>query len=215
MRLSWFSLLILAHAANAYIGLDGIQTMSVNAFHCLASQGYSFYVTRVYSETGHVDLNGVNNVKAGRAAGWRDVDGYIYPSRRAGSPSATQQMKDTIDTLNSQGAVIGMIWLDIERDPEWSSDLGVNQQVIRDLVKQAEAMGKKVGIYTNNNNWAAIVGINWSEFSSLPLWWANYNGQQNYDGFVPFGGWTRPAIHQYKGTTSGPCGVSMDLNYYP
>uniref|UniRef100_A0A914XAH3 Uncharacterized protein n=1 Tax=Plectus sambesii TaxID=2011161 RepID=A0A914XAH3_9BILA len=65
--LSWFSLLILAHAANAYIGLDGIQTMSVNAFHCLASQGYSFYITRVYSEIGQVDLNGVNNVKAGRA----------------------------------------------------------------------------------------------------------------------------------------------------
>uniref|UniRef100_A0A914UML2 Lysozyme n=1 Tax=Plectus sambesii TaxID=2011161 RepID=A0A914UML2_9BILA len=124
-------------------------------------------------------------------------------------------MEATIDQLGRSGAQIGMIWLDIERDSEWSSNLGVNQQLIRDLVNQAQSQGVKVGIYTNNNNWAAIVGIDWSEFSRLPLWWANYNGQQNYDGFVPFGGWSRPAIRQYQGDVAGPCGVSMDLNWYP
>ena len=31
--------------------------------------------------------------------------------------------------------------------------------------------------------------------------------------FPSYGGWTKPEIHQYKGTTAGVCGVSMDLNY--
>jgi len=218
MQLLWFSFLLLlslSSTANAYIGLDGIQTMSVAAFHCLSQNGFSFYVTRVYQETGRVDMNGINNVKAGRAAGWRDVDGYIYPSRRAGSPSAADQIRETINALHSNGAVIGMLWMDIERDPEWSSNLADNQQFIRQLIQTAESLGVKVGIYTNNNNWQAIVGLSWSEFSRLPLWWANYNGEQSYNHFVPFGGWSRPAIHQYKGTTAGPCGVSMDLNWYP
>ena len=76
-------------------------------------------------------------------------------------------------------------------------------------------MKVKVGIYTNLNNWEPIVGADWSEMAHLPLWYADWDDQQNFDGFKAFGGWTKPAIHQFQGDTKGPCGVSMDLNWYP
>ncbi|VDM74790.1 unnamed protein product [Strongylus vulgaris] len=78
----------------------------------------------------------------------------------------------------------------------------------------AQAMGVNWGIYTNNNNWGSIVGINWNQWASRPLWWANYNGHQDYTNFVPFGGWSKPSIHQYAGDYKGPCGVDLDLNWY-
>jgi hypothetical protein len=77
-------------------------------------------------------------------------------------------------------------------------------------------MNVKVGIYTNNNSWMTIVGIDWAEFSRLPLWWPRYNKEPNFAHFVPFGGWKLPAMHQYEGDVKGPCGVDdLDLNWYP
>ena len=49
-------------------------------------------------------------------------------------------------------------------------------------------------------------------FVNLPLWYARYDGNPSFEGFTPFGGWTKPYIKQYKGTTPF-CNASIDLNY--
>jgi len=75
-----------------------------------------------------------------------------------------------------------------------------------------QAMGVDVGIYTFNRQYVTIVGTDFNEFRDLPLWWPQYNDNQDLI-FYPFAGWTAALIHQYSGDANGPCGVTMDQNY--
>ncbi|GMT01812.1 hypothetical protein PENTCL1PPCAC_23986, partial [Pristionchus entomophagus] len=89
-----------------------------------------------------------------------------------------------------------------------------NQQFILDMASQGKAMGITIGVYTNNNSWGTIVGSSWNGVSSHPLWWANWNGQANFNNFSPFGGWTKPAMHQYQGDVKGPCSIgNVDMSW--
>ena len=51
-------------------------------------------------------------------------------------------------------------------------------------------------------------------YSSKPLWYAHYDGSANFDDFSAFGGWTKPTIKQYQGTTTF-CSAGVDLSWYP
>uniref|UniRef100_A0AC34R819 Lysozyme n=1 Tax=Panagrolaimus sp. JU765 TaxID=591449 RepID=A0AC34R819_9BILA len=207
---------LLACIGSSYgtIGWDGIQAVSVSGFQCLYNNGYRFFIARVWESVGNYDYTGIQNIKNARAAGWEYVDGYIFPCLRSTCASAKAQVEATVNKLKAEGAKFGMIWLDIER-LAWPADKNHNRQFISDMMNQLAAMGVNYGIYTNYNNWEAIVGADWTGGSSRPLWWATYNGHQDYTGFSPFGGWSKPAIHQYSGSVNGPCGVNMDQNWYP
>ncbi|KAK0394628.1 hypothetical protein QR680_000845 [Steinernema hermaphroditum] len=195
-------------------GLDTIQDLSVDKFKCLLNNNFKFFIARVWKSTGNYDTVGIQNIKNARAAGIPYVDGYIIPCLKQRCAPARNQVQATINRLRNDKANFGMIWMDIERQ-EWPANKQSNRQFIRDMVDQANKMGVKVGIYSNNVNWEAIVGLDWTEMSKYPLWWANYNGSPNFNGFKPFGGWTKPAIHQYLGDKQGPCGVKLDYNWYP
>jgi len=126
-----------------------------------------------------------------------------------GNPAG--QMDTLINGLGSSN--YGMIWLDIER-LSWPANQAANRVFITDLISAGKAKGKNIGVYTNYNNWQSIVGLDWTGASSLPLWYAHYDNSPNFGDFVPFGGWTKPAIKQYAGDAT-VCGVSVDLNWYP
>uniref|UniRef100_A0AC35GRK8 Lysozyme n=1 Tax=Panagrolaimus sp. PS1159 TaxID=55785 RepID=A0AC35GRK8_9BILA len=208
-----FCAAFLLSLTEATLGWDGIQAVDVNGFKCLSQNGYSFYIARVWRSIGSADPTGIQNIKNARQAGWKYVDGYIFPCFKKSCGSAKDQVKATLDRLSKDNAKIGMLWLDVEVE-NWPADKSANQAFILDMAKQAEEMGTKVGIYTSKNNWDQIVG-NWSGVSDKPLWYAHWDGQQNFNGFKAFGGWRKPAIHQFEGDVKGPCGVSMDKNWYP
>lgn len=55
-----------------------------------------------------------NRTKILIAAGWKYVDGYIFPCHKSGCPSPATQVANTVNHLKSVGAEYGMLWLDIE-----------------------------------------------------------------------------------------------------
>ncbi|KAE9546249.1 hypothetical protein FO519_010539, partial [Halicephalobus sp. NKZ332] len=187
--------------------------VSESGFKCLWDHSYRFFVARVYRSTGAYDTTGIQNIKNARAAGWKDVDGYIFPCLSSSCPSAKTQVANTVNELHAKGAQFGMIWLDIEK-LAWPADHNHNRAFISEMMQELDALKVNYGIYTNNYMWGSIVG-DWSGGSHRPLWWADYNGRQDFSGFKPFGGWSKPTIHQYSGSVNGPCGVNMDQSWYP
>ncbi|CAJ0576894.1 unnamed protein product, partial [Mesorhabditis spiculigera] len=196
----------------ARTGFDAIGAISVSTFQCLKKDGYDFYVARVWQEINNYDTSGIQNIKNARAAGFTDVDGYIYPCLRSNCPAGANQVEAVIDKLHADGATIGTLWLDVEGT--WPSDKTHNQNFIKGMADAAEKKGVKVGVYTGQYSWPEIVG-SWTGMSKYPLWWPNYNNDPGFGRFVSYGGWSKPAIHQYQGDlTKRPCGLGdMDLDY--
>uniref|UniRef100_A0A0N5A2Q3 Glycosyl hydrolase family 25 n=1 Tax=Parastrongyloides trichosuri TaxID=131310 RepID=A0A0N5A2Q3_PARTI len=181
---------------------------------CLKNAGKEFFIARVWKSSGAHDATGIQNVINAHAGGIKYVDGYFFPCSKTSCSSAKTQVQECHQHLTSAGAKIGTLWFDIERY-EWPSDTAHNRQFILDLISEAQALGYTVGIYSSIYEWDPIVGTGWSgSFDKLPLWWPDYNNEKSFSAFKPFGGFTKPSIHQYHGTITGPCGVSMDLSWY-
>ncbi|CAB3403483.1 unnamed protein product [Caenorhabditis bovis] len=203
---------VLLSAANAKDGIDFIQAVSASTFNCLRTNGISFVIPRVFTSLGSIDGTGVNNVKNAHAGGITDVGAYLFPCLSSRCPSAATQVRNTISRLRAEKTTINYLWLDIER-LAWPANHASNRKFIEEMVNEAKALNQPVGIYSNYYNWEEIVGLDYHGLSYLPLWWATYDNKPGFQDFKPFGGWTKPLIHQWKGTTNGKCGVSVDLNY--
>lgn len=64
--------------------------------------------------------------------------------------------------------------------------------------------------------WTTIMGgvDKCTKFSNLPLWYAHYDKNPSFNDWQPYGGWEKPYIKQFQGTTP-LCDASVDLNYRP
>jgi GH25 family lysozyme M1 (1,4-beta-N-acetylmuramidase) len=193
----------------ASLGIDISNSYQVSDFQCLLQNGNSFVIIRGYQSSGKVDPNLISNIQNAQSAGFSNVDVYLFPCVPCGGPD--QQINDLTSALSSAGVSIGTIWLDVETY-QWS-DQNDNQLFIIGLLNSTDAT---MGIYTNLNNWSNIVGQGWNypSMQGLSLWYAHYDGDPAFDDFQPFGGWTSPAIKQYKGDDT-QCGLSVDDNYAP
>lgn len=141
---------------------------------------------------------------------------YLYFS---GPPSGNRERLDLALVLMWTHG-LGRLWLDCEDSVVGQTPAQIVNQ-LRGMITyvQEQAPEIELGIYTGRWWWEPQAGGS-TGFSGLPLWHAEYNNNApeanpaaapSFDAFVPYGGWTRPAIWQFQGTNS-LCEFSVDLN---
>ncbi|KAK6032298.1 hypothetical protein OSTOST_01533, partial [Ostertagia ostertagi] len=109
-------------------------------------------------------------------AGLAHVDGYIFPCLSSSCPSAAKQVSEAVTALKNANAKVGMLWLDIETY-QWPSDHTKNRAFIEAMGKELTSLGQSWGVYSNYNNWQAIVGLDYTGMKDKQLWWATYNNE--------------------------------------
>lgn len=119
-----------------------------------------------------------------------------------------QTLKDEANV----SAKVGMLWIDVEGTQYWGSNQASNTDFISRITNRGKSKGVSMGIYTSYSQWSPITG-NSHALSSFPLWYPHYDNNPSYSDWSSFGGWSKPSIKQYHGTTS-VCSASVDLNYY-
>ncbi|XP_065831623.1 probable GH family 25 lysozyme 2 [Oscarella lobularis] len=192
------------------LGVDVSTSVSKSVFECLKSNGYSYAIVRAHYSGGGVDKNAAPTIANAWAGGMSHVDAYLFPCYRCGDPAG--QVSQTVDYLKEQGTRYGTLWLDIERN-DWSSDKSLNQKFFKTMFDTAR-FHKATGVYTSQYQWGEIMGNDYTEGHSAPLWYPHYDNNPSFSDFEPFGGWSKPAIKQYDGNAF-VCGAGIDKNYYP
>jgi GH25 family lysozyme M1 (1,4-beta-N-acetylmuramidase) len=134
------------------------------------------------------------------------IDAYVYLHWRRDVVAEVQSARGTL-----AGLQVGRLWLDCEDDPAGLSAA----EVVGRVGAALEACGPAAcGIYTGRWWWLPGTG-NSTEFAGLPLWHAEYTfspeARPDFDAFQSYGGWTRPSMWQFQGTTQ-VCGLSVDLD---
>ncbi|CAD6193750.1 unnamed protein product [Caenorhabditis auriculariae] len=205
--------LCLSSSVLAGLGLDAVQYIAPKTFQCLAGNGFSFFAGRLWQRYNYVDNNGVLNIANARSAGFKEIYGYIYPCISSDCPPPEGQVQAVLRALKANGASCDKIFIDVEQ-PGWPSNSTFNQDFITRMGSELDYQGAAWGIYTNEDNWKAVTGGKWTKMKNQPLWWAEPNNNQDFNGYYPFGGWRMPYMHQYQ-TDSSSCGVSLDRIWHP
>ena len=100
-----------------------------------------------------------------------------------------QHVRDALDVIREAGLGpndVRMVWLDVEdTNALYRTSL---QYWLDEAVRAVEEAGYRAGIYTAAWFWDHYAGN--VDFSRLPLWAAQYDGQPTLDSVRLFGGWT-------------------------
>ncbi|HXH23511.1 MAG TPA: GH25 family lysozyme [Dehalococcoidia bacterium] len=174
--------------------------LTAESARCLRAAGFDFLIagTQAASITRQ-------QVAAAVEAGF-EVQAYVYLYWSRDTAAEVGRALEALDDLP-----VSRVWLDCE---DAAAGLSPAEVVAR-IEAAARAGGETpLGIYTGRWWWPPATGDS-TAFGHLPLWHAEYTGSieapPSADSFRPYGGWRRPAIWQFRGTTR-VCGFSVDLN---
>lgn len=200
--------------ASCTLGVDVSQLYSTATYQCMKSSGYDFAIIRGYCSYGGVDHNVVQGLQNAKAANLI-TDIYMFPCR---GKSGTAQVDEMMNAIS--GSLYGMVWIDIETNPSpgcsWEGhDANSNCAFTQEIINRIKAHGKVPAIYASAYMWQTIFGSRSAcpQVASQQLWYAHYDGSASFADFSPFGGWTRPNIKQFSGTSS-LCGAGVDKDFY-
>ena len=203
-------------SGSSTMGVDISQPLSSSTASCFASNGVSFIVPRGYTSTGHVDSAACTSLNAAKSAGIAKRDVYLFPCPTCSS-SASSQVSQLVSGISGScgSAWSGRVWLDIEGSQYWLGNTDANRNWYQELVTACKSTASKCGVYSSASQWSAIFGSSSYSFGSdLPLWYAHYDNNPTFSDYSVFGGWSSPAVKQYKGDTT-LCSFGVDLDYAP
>eukprot|EP01092_Planopodium_desertum_P001299 TRINITY_DN1189_c0_g1_i3.p1 TRINITY_DN1189_c0_g1~~TRINITY_DN1189_c0_g1_i3.p1 ORF type:complete len:214 (-),score=58.45 TRINITY_DN1189_c0_g1_i3:43-684(-) len=190
-------------------GVDVSTFTSQSQFSCLLQANLTYAIIRAFYSTGSPDPNAVPTVAAARAAGLSNVDVYMFPCYSCGNPQS--QVQSLASFLSGNSVDFDTVWLDIEGPGTyWSGSTSDNQAFFNGLLSAAQSTGWNLGIYSSASQWVPIFGSGYTAGGNLPLWFANYDGEPNFNDFSPFGGWSSPTMKQFS-DQGAKCGASYDM----
>ena len=217
LALGFLSLIQIGSCELGFDVVDASKLVPKSSFECLLSNKYEFFVQRIWQDFGIPDPNAKANIENARAAGYKKVEGYVFPCRADGVDKYVPQVIEAI-----KGIELDMIWLDIEGNPtedcNWSEySYQSNCDYIVNSTKAFQEKGQKnIGIYTTNYEWAYVTGwaYNCPEVSNLPLWYERIDNKPTLEDYSRIGGWLNANRKQFTGY-SLVCGLGVDKSYQP
>ena len=148
---------------------------------------YDFISVRAWHSYGAVDTAACTSLKNAKSAGITTRDVYLFPCPTC-SASAKSQMDSMINWLqaNCGTAWSGKIWLDIEGTEYWYSSTTTNRTWYQSLVDACKGRtGITCGVYASYYQWESIFGSpSYCYGQNLPLWYAHYDGHNNFSDYV-------------------------------
>ncbi|KAI1722388.1 lysozyme-like protein 5 [Ditylenchus destructor] len=126
------------------------------------------------------------------------------------------QAADAINNLlKTNGANIGRVWLQVLAG-QWPNNPTSNQNFINQFAAQVRAQQPQFGILSDAESWENVTGPGYSGDSQYQLWWAEHNGIADYIGWVTFGGWSLPSMHQYNSNVqlNSACSTTANQDWF-
>ena len=193
--------------------VDVSTSVSTDQFQCLSSQGVSGVVVRAWRSLGDFDKNAPATVASAHQAGIPNVDVYMFPCIKCGN--FEDQVSGLLSGLNE--TAFDRVWLDVEGVQYWTGDCGQNLKDFEDLMSiLISSLGKeRVGVYCSPTSWHNLMCDVYTPVSAdVPLWYPHYDKNPSFSDFPQdgYGGWHRPLMKQYVGSTTAFCNAGVDLN---
>jgi len=212
-----FGMVMMPRGTEATIGLDiseaACESMASSDWSCLHKEGFSFAIIQAWDGGYKLNSKLATCINDALKAGFSHVDVYVFMCPNCNGNSPTGTIQSVVDAL--KGVKYGELWFDIEQCSGcWSTNLGSNCNWIGQAVKEAESLKVNIGFYSNHYEWGVTVGSGCTSFSKYPIWYADYDDQQNFNDWEAFGGWTKPEMKQYEGGII-KCNLNIDLDWYP
>jgi len=193
---------------------DGSDWKSATEFPCFRSAGKSFAIVETiqggYGYTTSIKYCTSQAVATGMSV---SVYAFMCPNCKGNTPAA-DVAQSIVQRLQSEGVTYTYFYVDVEQCSGCWNSAAENVAFLQDVVRGAQAGGANVAIYTNANEWSQVCGSD-SSFSSLPLWYAHYDGIAGFSDFRPFAGWTSPQMKQYNDHSDAGCFNGVDVNWQP
>jgi GH25 family lysozyme M1 (1,4-beta-N-acetylmuramidase) len=188
-----------------------------SVFNCFKQNGKSFLIMQIWSGGYGINPNFVSNYQKAKAAGISYIDAYAFICNNCAGNTPDNICSKIKSTLPS--GFSGQVWLDLEQcEACWTNTDEVRMKFVQGVASQCHADGLKLGIYSGMGSWAGVFGTSSYDAGSLksyPLWYSHYDGVTSFNDWasVKFGGFSKPAMKQYKGSTSF-CGTTVDFSAY-